>query len=218
MLHDLDKTFEKMLYEYGNLNKKEIEVSFELPNRDWSARLSRPTLNVWCFNIRENLKLRDPNLNYEQTNGTHGRRYQFPRRMDFTYLITAWTRKAEDEHQLVWRALAAMKRFSNIPMEICEGDLRYQLRPIPLLVATEGDNPINLADLWSVLDNDMRLGFTVRATLELDIDVSLEAPLVLEGTIRVGQSDDPASRELQAVDVEIKHTEPPDNTETENGK
>jgi hypothetical protein len=207
MLHDLDKTFEKMLYEYGNLNKKEIDVSFELPNRDWSARLSRPTINCWCFNIRENLKLRDPQLNYEQLNGTTGRRYQFPRRMDFTYLITTWTRKAEDEHQLIWRALSAMKRFTTIEQAMCEGDLRYAARPIPLLVATEGDNPINLADLWSVLDNDMRLGFTIRATLELELDMAFEAPLVLEGTIRIGQSEDPRTRELQAVDFEVKHTE-----------
>jgi hypothetical protein len=61
--------------------------------------------------------------------------------------------------------------------------------------------------LWSVLDNDMRLGFTIRATLELELDMSFEAPLVLEGTIRIGQSDDPRSRELQAVDLELKHTE-----------
>jgi hypothetical protein len=37
--------------------------------------------------------------------------------------------------------------------------------------------------------------------------MSFEAPLVLEGTIRIGQSDDPRSRELQAVDLELKHTE-----------
>lgn len=213
MLNDLDKTFEKMLYEYGNLNRKEIDVSFELPSRDWSSRLARPTINCWCFNIRENIKLRDPQLNYEQINGNQGRRYQFPRRMDFTYLITAWTRKAEDEHQLIWRSLGAMKRFTTIDLQMSEGDLRYQARPIPLLVATEGDNPINLADLWSVLDNDMRLGFTVRATLELELDMSFQAPLVLEGTIRIGQSDNPQSGELQSVDLELKHT---DNGQADN--
>jgi hypothetical protein len=30
---------------------------------------------------------------------------------------------------------------------------------------------------------------------------------VLEGIIRIGQSADPQSRELQAVDLELKHTE-----------
>jgi hypothetical protein len=53
----------------------------------------------------------------------------------------------------------------------------------------------------------MRLGFTVRATLELELDMSMEAPLVLEGTVRIGQSDDPRTRELQTVDLELKHTE-----------
>jgi len=206
MLHDLDKTLEKVIYEHGNLNKTEVDIEFELPNREWSARLSRPTLNCWCFNIRENLKLREPQLNYERANGNQGRRYQFPRRMDLTYLITAWARKAEDEHQLIWRALAALKRFQNLEPTDCEGSLRYHQRPIPLLVATDGDTPINLADLWSVMDNDMRVGFTLRATVELDIDMSFESPLVLEGMIRVGQSENPQDGEMQVVDVEIKHT------------
>jgi hypothetical protein len=82
------------------------------------------------------------------------------------------------------------------------------------LVATEGEHPVNLADLWSVLDNDMRLGFTVVSTLELDLDFSFEAPLVLEATVRIGQSDTPSEETLQAMDVEFKHTadNAPDDT------
>ena len=54
----------------------------------------------------------------------------------------------------------------------------------------------SLVDLWGVLDNQMRLGFTLTATVELDVELSIEAPLVLEATIRLGSSDEPARQTL----------------------
>ena len=58
MLQDFDKTLENMLIEEGNFNKREIDITFEQPTSEWSARLNRPTLNLWCFDLRENVKLR----------------------------------------------------------------------------------------------------------------------------------------------------------------
>ncbi len=74
--------------------------------------------------------------------------------------------------------------------------LRYQSRDVPLLVADTSSTSVNLVDLWGVLDNQMRLGFTLIATVELDLELSIEAPLVFEATIRVGSSDDPTQRTL----------------------
>jgi hypothetical protein len=65
-----------------------------------------------------------------------------------------------------------------------------------LLVADTSSTTINLVDLWGVLDNQMRLGFMLTATVELDVELSIEAPLVLEATIRLGSSDDPVRHEL----------------------
>ena len=62
-----------------------------------------------------------------------------------------------------------------------------------------------MVDLWSVLENQMRLGFIVVATLELDTEIGFEGPLVLEAFVRVGQSDEPSEEEMTALDVELKH-------------
>lgn len=213
MLQDIDKTMENLIYQYGNLNRQSIEISFELPNREWSARLSRPTVSCWCFNIRENMKLREPHLNTEY-NGNIARYVRPAKRIDITYLVTAWARKIEDEHQLIWRALTALKRFQRLDPAECEGDLRYQQRPLPNMVATEGEHPVNLADIWSVIDNDMRVGFTAVLTVEMDLDLVTETPLVLEGIVRIGQSERPQDQELQVQDVELKHT--PDDVPDKN--
>lgn len=203
MLQDLDRTFEKLLIEQGKLNPRDIDISFEQPTGEWSARLSRPTLNCWCFDLRENLKLR----NLERHMEKNGRRAQTslpPKRIDVTYLVTAWARKIEDEHQLLWRALSVLKQYLALPPERCEGNLRYQSVEIPLLVADMSNSPVNVVDLWGVLDNQMRLGFLLVATVELDVELSIEAPLVLEATIRTGQSEKPVDRVIDDQSSEIK--------------
>jgi hypothetical protein len=187
MLHDLDKTLEKLIMKEGNIPSGEIDVTFDQPTGEWSSRLSRPTLNCWCFDMRENLKLRSVDRNVERMNGNLARTTFAPRRIDLTYLVTAWTRKAEDEHQLLWRALVALKRYSSLDPKNCEGDLRYQTIAIPLTVADMTNASVNLVDLWSVLENQMRLGFVVTATVELDTQAAFETPLVLEATMRIGE-------------------------------
>jgi hypothetical protein len=195
VLHDLDKTLEKILVQQGNITPNQIDISFDQPSGEWSARLSHPTINCWCFDIRENLKLRSMEMTTTR-NGNQGRTTIAPRRMDLTYLITSWASKVEDEHQLLWRALAALKRVQSIEPRDCEGLLRYQTHDVPLLVADTSNTSINLVDLWGVLENQMRLGFTLTATVELDVELSIEAPLVLEATIRLGSSDEPERHEL----------------------
>ncbi len=195
MLYDLNKTLEKLLVQQGNITPNQIDISFEQPNGQWAARLSRPTLNCWCFDLRENIKLRSMEMTTNR-NGNRGQTTVAPRRIDLMYLITAWASKIEDEHQLLWRALAALKRVPSLEPRDCEGLLRYQIHDVPLLVADTSNTAINLVDLWGVLDNQMRLGFTLIATVDLDVELSIEAPLVLEATIRLGSSDDPARQEL----------------------
>jgi hypothetical protein len=203
MIHDLDSTLERILYERGHLSRTEIEISFDLPNGDWSARLSRPTLNCWAYDIRENLKLRNAAMRVTQQNGIATRHLNY-RRYDLSYLITAWARKIEDQHQLLWRALSALSQIPILPISMCDGALRSQPHDIPVVLANMQDSPVNIVDLWSVLENQMRLGFIFVATLALDPEYSYDIPLVLEQQVSVGQSSAPAEGKLDVKDIEIR--------------
>jgi len=75
---------------------------------------------------------------------------------------------------------------------------------MPIQVGDLSDRQLNLVDLWSVLDNQMHLGFTTIITVELDLLHAFEAPLVLEPIVRMGTSKDPQNRRLDAQDVEFK--------------
>lgn len=206
MLHDFDKTLENLLIREGKINKNEIDIAFDTPNGEWSASLNRPTISLWAFDLRENVKLRSMQMRTEAANGRGFR--NFPeRRMNITYLVTAWARKVEDEHQLIWRALSVFKRHPNLLPSQGEGAVRYQTREIPLTTADMTEAEVNITDLWSVLDNQMKLGFLLTATLELDLSLSLESPLVLEGRFTVGHSEYPETRTMQVPDTEIVITE-----------
>jgi hypothetical protein len=202
MLHDLDRTIEKILRERGGLKETEIDIAFEQPTSEWSATISRPTVNCWAFDLRENLKLRSMEM---QVNRNMKKREanmrMVPMRIDVAYLITAWARKAEDEHQLLWRTLGALAHYMALIPENCEGGLKDQPYDIPVMVAQITEAANNMTDLWSVLDNEMKMGFTFITTLALDVERVLSAPLVLEGRIRVGQSHDPSSETIDFPEV-----------------
>ncbi len=203
MLDDLDKSIEALLRNRGGIGQ-DIEIAFDQPNREWASRLSRPTLNLFAFDIRENQKLRQMDREIAK-NGTSGKITLPPRRVDVAYVVTSWTRKIEDEHRLLWRALSTLKRTLYLNPAACEGALRYSRIDIPLLVAeTSPTMTTNMVDLWSVMDNQLHLGFTVIATLELDVAFEEETPLVLEGTIRIAQSERPNERVVSARSEDIK--------------
>lgn len=195
MIHDIDQTLEKMVIERGKINRNEIEVSFEQPTSEWSSKLSRPTLNFWTYDLRENLKLRSFEMTLIRDEKT-GKTRLPPLRYNVSYLVTAWARRIEDEHQLLTRALAALAGRTAWQPEECEGALKDQPYEMPVMVAQPLDNGVNMTDLWSVLNNDMRLGFTLMVTVALDIERATEAPLVLEGTLRIGDSPYPPGHEL----------------------
>lgn len=202
MLHDLDRTIEKILRDRGNLPASEIDIAFEQPTSEWSATLSRPTINCWAFDLRENLKLRSMEMEINR-NMKKKQAYMrmVPMRVDITYLVTVWARKAEDEHQLLWRALGALAHYLALDPDACEGSLKDQPYDIPVMVAQVTEAASNLTDLWSVVDNEMKMGFTFAATLAMDVDRVLEAPLVLEGRLIFGQSHDPESEQIDFPEI-----------------
>ncbi len=190
MLQDVDKTLENILRERGKIPKSDIDVSFDQPTGEWSAGVSRPTINIYCFDVRENLKLRRPDYNV-QKNGRGARYTRPPSRIDLSYLVTSWARKTEDQHALLWRSLHTLKSVQAIRPEDAHGQVRDQQHEIPVWVADMSiiGQRYNITDIWSVMDNQMKLGFLLVLTVDLMLDIEFESPLVLEGRLRVQQME-----------------------------
>src|SRR5258708_35695380 len=108
MFADLDETIRQLLIHHVPLNLSEVDVSFDAPDREWSGRLSRPTVNCFMYDVRENADLREAAWDFSRdtANGTVTRK-KLPVRFNAIYNVTVWARAPEDEHRLLWRRRSA---------------------------------------------------------------------------------------------------------------
>lgn len=172
MIVEIDEALKNLLMQEIDIQGNEVDINFEQPKRDWSARLSKPTINLFLFDVRENLRLRgaEQYTTIRRADGTSEVRRNLVR-MDLRYLMTAWVKEAEDEHLLLSSALISMLRFPFLPQDLLPDSFKEQPAPISIEVATfpPENGPIDkFTEIWGVLDNEMRPGVQVTVTVAVD--------------------------------------------------
>ena len=121
MISDLDETIKQLLIKKGGIDPSAVDIEFKTPNREWSASISKPTINAYLYDIRENHALRGTEFSVSRDDNGHATRKKNPSRIDLSYLITAWTSDIVDEHHLLWNALATLFRYPELPDDILQG-------------------------------------------------------------------------------------------------
>ncbi|HEU5317664.1 MAG TPA: Pvc16 family protein, partial [Chloroflexota bacterium] len=58
MLPDIARALEQLLHERGGISPREVDVRFEAPTTEWVDSLTRPTINLFLCDVRENTELR----------------------------------------------------------------------------------------------------------------------------------------------------------------
>jgi hypothetical protein len=199
MLEDLDETLRQLLMAEMPVKNGEIEIDFDQPKREWSARLSKPTLNLFLYDVRENNVLRQHQWEQLPVGGDNSRAHlkRLPFRVDCTYMLTAWATVPEDEHRLLTRSLLALFRFPILPEDRLVGGLRNPPFDIQARLASH-DKLTNPAEVWSALDNEIRPTVSYTLTLALDPWKEITTPIVRTRTLRTGQSTLPRSQQLAA--------------------
>src|SRR5215212_9695243 len=100
MFDDLDETLRNLLVREVPLNPNEVDINFDRPDRENIARYSKPTVNLYLFDLNEN--------------GTYVLKWP-PTRVDVRYLVSAWAQEVDDEHRLLYHMYRTMSRVSLIP-------------------------------------------------------------------------------------------------------
>lgn len=190
MIADLDETIKKLLVEDLPIKNGEIDVKFDQPKREWSAKLVKPTVNFYLYDIRENTQLRrsqfDPAGN-GNAREMMSRMKKAPHRIDCYYMLTTWAAEPEDEHRLLTRTLMSLFRYPNLPDHILQGTLKNPRFPLNTHVARH-DKLTNPAEVWSSLDNEMRPSVSYTITLALDPWSEVTGPIVRTFTLQAGQA------------------------------
>lgn len=178
MIDGLDDAFREFLTLEMPIRDNEIEVSFDQPKREWAARLSRPTINVFLRDIRENAILRSPQPSLHSTNnGNTAAIMRRPVRVDLYYLVTAWATDSVDEHRMLGRVMSALFRYRAIPDEVVERHLTGQEAGVSLMLA-QYDTQSSPNELWGVLDNELRPSIDIVATVAMNPFAETTVPVV----------------------------------------
>lgn len=189
MIADLDETIRQLLIAELPVKNGEIDISFEQPKREWSARISKPTVNMFLYDLRENATLRQHGWERlapgNGNNLAHLKRTPF--RVDCLYMLTTWAAEPDDEHRLMTRALLALFRYPVLPDDRLLGSLKNPLFEIQARLASH-DRLTNPAEVWSSLDNEMRPSVSYIITLALDPWQEVTGPAVRTLTLRTGQA------------------------------
>ncbi len=209
MIDEFDETLRLLLIREIPIKNGEIDIQFKQPTREWSARLSRPTLNLFLYDLRENTRLRQPSPYWmtEKHGDKSATQKRHPLRLDLHYVITAWATEPADEHRMLARTLLALYRTPLLREEALPESLQRQPAPIQILAA-QPDRLQNPADFWGSLDNDIRPSITCTVTMALDPYFPITTPLVRERVLAfhnaiTGASEGPG-RELWTVNGSVQ--------------
>lgn len=178
MIQDVDDTLKELLVQRGGIDTTAIDIKFDMPSREWSAAVTKPTINLFLYDIRENHELRSAQRtiarNAANTVGTETRA---PMRMDLAYLITAWTTDIADEHQLLGGVLATLLRFPIVPPEVLKGAMQTQPVPLQAWVAQPERTP-SPWEFWGHMDHGMKAGLNFVLTASFEPFAAVDAKLV----------------------------------------
>ncbi|WNO71335.1 DUF4255 domain-containing protein [Streptomyces sp. AM8-1-1] len=182
MIHEVDEVL-KGLIGGGALAGSGIEISFEAPTRDWAARRNQPAVNAYLYDIREDVKRRERGaVAVLDERGLVVRRRQPPRWFRLSYLVTAWTKRPEDEHRLLSAVLATLIPREILPADELPGALGELGLSVPLTVAGLHTEARSMAEIWSALGGELKPSLDLVVTAPFPAYPEYDAgPPVTEG-------------------------------------
>jgi hypothetical protein len=182
VIHEVDEGLRRLVRD-ETLAGSPVEVSLEAPTKEWAARRNAPTVNLYLYDIREDVRRRQRGLIEEHgDNGQVTARRPPPRFVKLSYLVTAWTQRPEDEHRLLSTLLAGLMRWDAVPARLLAGGLAALELPVPLTVALPPPEDRSFADVWTALGGELKpsLDLVVSAPIEV-AEPATAGPPVTDG-------------------------------------
>jgi hypothetical protein len=190
MIHDVDASLAALIRAEA-LAGGEAEVVFDPPTKEWASRRHAPAVDVFLYDIREDVSRRDISvIVVRDEDGNIVDRRSPPRRFLLNYLLTAWTRRPEDEHRLLSQLLGAFVKHDRIPQEHLHGQLADQSLAVILKLALPMAEHRSISDLWTALGGEMKPSLDLVVVAPLDSGRSYPAGPPVEDGIRIRLGSD----------------------------
>jgi hypothetical protein len=170
-LADLDEALRTLLRrELERHGFEGVDIAFDAPATDWSAKLTNPTVNLFLYDLRENVETAEATTRDVRVNGATMTAPP-PMRLEITYSITAWTKAVQDEHRLLSQVLAILFSHVSLPRDLLEG--RLAGASLYRKIETEVGRPKEeKADFWT------SIGGRYKASIDYAIRIEVESGLM----------------------------------------
>jgi hypothetical protein len=163
MIPEVDQAL-KTLIEREAVDPNEVEVVFDAPTKEWAGRRQGPTVDVYLYDIREDMRRRSRGLINEYDGHLVLSRHHPPRYFKMSYLVAAWTQRPEDEHRLLASLLLNLLKFEALPRDVLTGSLAELGLPVPITVALPPPEDRSFADVWTALGGELKPSLDIVVT------------------------------------------------------
>jgi hypothetical protein len=188
---DLDEALRRLLRrELERHGFEGVDIAFDAPSKEWSGKLTNPTVDLFLYDLREASERSDVAMNERRGDG---QALMMPPdlRLELTYAVTAWTKAVEDEHRLLSQVLGILFSYRRLPEDVLDGtwDGGSRLRSAETSVGRPREEK---ADFWTSVGGQYKasIDFVVHITVESGA-VFVRGPEVRTQTLRTGLADGP---------------------------
>jgi hypothetical protein len=216
VIHEVDEGLRLLLAEYG-LQEGGVELVFDPPTKEWSARRNAPTLNVFLYGLHEDLTRRQTGTAEDlDDDGTVIAWRTPPRWFELAYLVTAWTNRPQDEHRLLSQALSCLVGLDVLPEEHLTGTLADLGLRVQMRTSAPSEGLPSVSDVWSALGAELKPSIDLRVLAPLAGAVTPAGQPAAEGlVVRVGNSS--GAYQSDVVDRHLRYRTDQHGTDADTG-
>lgn len=135
----------------------DVDVEFDAPTRDWAAKRTTPAIDVYLYDIREDLARRQAEpLPVVNEDGVVVGRRRPPRHYRLSYLVTAWTQRSEDEHRLLSSVLNAFLPHDALPQDVLAGALAQAEAAVYTTIGRPPPEERSIGEIWTAMGGELK--------------------------------------------------------------
>lgn len=184
MISQIDEALRTLIRTEALDGAGDVEVVLDAPTKDWAARRNAPTVNVYLYDLREDLRRRASGQHEVRHESGGISRIGPPRYFKMSYLVTAWTQRPEDEHRLLAGLLACFLRYDALPPHVVPSVFPDNGLVVPLTVGLPPPEDRAFADVWTALGGELKPSLDLVVIAPMAAGLGEEAgPPVQEGLI-----------------------------------
>jgi hypothetical protein len=195
MIDDIDRTIAALLrhevYGLPPALARQVQISFATPDDEFPPQsVTLPAIDLFLYDVRENLELRSNQVFVERHSDGTATRNSAPVRVDFSYLVTAWSSesvpdRAQDEHRLLGEVMQTLLRHRTIPEDVLQGVLKTQDPPLPASALQPGRLQ-SLGEFWQALGGKPKAALNYSLTVAIELGKREEVRLVTDKVLKIG--------------------------------